>query len=86
MANTHICGECALYYALVRPHRDGKGNTDTKKGHCLDRTVYAKGKAGNPVYPAKAKVADLPHNRHKITLVRENAVLPNCTAFTARKG
>ncbi len=86
MANTHKCGECSLYHALVKPHRDGKGSTDIQKGHCLDRTVYASGKAGNPVYPAKAKTAELPHNRHKIALVRASDVHPNCLAFTARKG
>ncbi len=86
MANTIPCGECTLYHAIVKPHRDGKGSTDTKKGHCLDRTVYAKNKAGNPVYPPGAKVADLPYNRHQIVLHRDAEIVPHCTAAKKRKG
>lgn len=80
MANVVPCKECSLYYAIVKPHRNGKGSTDTKKGHCLDKTIYAKNKAGNPVYPPNAKTADLPHNRHVIVLRRADEVVAHCTA------
>ncbi len=86
MANTNPCSECNLYFALVKPHRDGKGSTDTKKGHCLDKTVYAKNKPGKPVYPPHAKVADLPFNRHTIVLRRADDVVKSCAAFVLKKG
>ena len=39
MANLIACGDCTLYHAIIKPHRNGKGSTDTHKGHCLDQTV-----------------------------------------------
>jgi hypothetical protein len=86
MANLKPCRACKLYHAIVKPHRNGKGHTDTKKGHCLDKTIYAKNKPGKPVYPARAKVKDLEFGRHEIVLRRDNEIVPHCTAFMARKG
>ena len=86
MANLIACGDCTLYHAIIKPHRNGKGSTDTHKGHCLDQTVYAKNKAGNPVYPPNAKVEDLPYNRHKVVLRRDTDVVPHCLAVKKRKG
>ncbi len=80
MANEIPCEKCSLYFAIVKPHRNGKGSTDTKKGHCLDKTIYAKNKPGNPVYPPNAKTADLPYNRHVISLRRADEVVAHCTA------
>jgi hypothetical protein len=81
MANTKPCGKCGLYHAIVKPHRNNKGVTDTRKGHCLDKTVYAKNKAGSPIYPARAKTADLEFGRHKIVLRRADEIQANCNAF-----
>lgn len=81
MSNSIKCGKCKLYHALQRPNRKkDQGPINLKKGHCLDRTVYAKNKAGSPVFPPHAKVEDLPYNRHQIALVREDTVVPHCTA------
>ena len=79
MANTIPCNECEHYHALKRPKPKG-GFKELKMGHCLDQSVYALNKPGNPVYPPKAKVAELPYNRHKIVIVRPLEVVVHCTA------
>lgn len=86
MANQIPCGECQRYHAIIKPHRNGKRSTDTGKGHCLEHTVYAKNKPGNPVYPPHAKVEDLPYNRHRIAIRRKDSVVPHCTAVIPKKG
>jgi len=86
MANTKPCGECNLYHAIIRPHRNGKGSTDTRKGHCLDKTVYASNKPGKPIYPVRAKTAVLPYHQHRIVLRRADQVQANCVAFVQKKG
>lgn len=86
MFNTHPCSECVLYHALIKPHRRGGEAKDTGKGHCLDKTVYAKNRAGNTVYPPRAKLEDLPHARHKIALRSGAEVVPHCLAFKPLKG
>jgi hypothetical protein len=86
MSNTRPCSECILYHAIIKPHRKGGESHDTGKGHCLDKTVYAKNRAGHPVYPPRAKVADLPYARHSIVLRRGVEVVPHCTAIKPMKG
>jgi len=78
MANEIKCGDCAQYYAIQKPKPKG-GFRTLNYGHCLARTVYAKGKPGKPVYPPGAKVADLPHNQHQVHVVRKGTVKPTCT-------
>jgi len=86
MANTIQCGKCTRYHAIIKPHRNGKGSTDTLKGHCLEHTVYALNKPGKPVYPPGAMVKDLPYNRHKIALRRSDEIVPQCTSAKNKKG
>jgi len=86
MANTNKCGDCTEYHAIIKPHRSGGKSTNTRKGHCLDQTIYAGNKPGNPVYPPGAKVQELPYGRHKIVLRREDEVCKHCMAFKPRGG
>jgi len=86
MANTKTCDACALYYALVKYHRRNGNAKETERGYCLAQTVFAKNRAGNPVYPPHAKTAELPDARH-ITVIRRKAeIVPHCTAFKPKKG
>jgi hypothetical protein len=84
MTDENICGACTHYHAILVP--TGKGNTrETRQGHCLARTIYAKNKPGNPVFPLGAKTADLPYARHAVVVVRKDQKMPNCTHY-AKKG
>jgi hypothetical protein len=86
MANTLPCGRCALYHPIMKPLRKKEGGfKDLKRGHCLDRTVYASNKPGKPVYPKKAKVRELPFGRHQVALVRVEQVVPHCTAAKEKR-
>lgn len=81
MANTLKCKKCIHYYAIKKPLRRKEGGfKDLNRGHCLDKTVYAKNKPGKQVYPPKAKVKELPFGRHQIFGVRADQVVENCTA------
>lgn len=82
MPNTIPCGKCQHYSELLRG--TPTGSRSQHKGHCLQHTVYASNKAGQPVYPVGATVQELPYGRHKIKLVRENKVIPSC-AFAKEK-
>lgn len=86
MPNTKTCGTCLLYHALIKPYRNGKGFKDTGKGHCLAQTVYAKNKPGSPVYPPRAKIADLPFNQHQVVVVRANEIRAFCMTYKEKKG
>ena len=79
MANTIKCGQCMFFYELKKPKPKG-GMRSLGYGHCLDRTVYAKGKPGNPVYPPGAKVADMPFDQHNVTVVKPMQLVPHCLA------
>ena len=84
MADEQICGECLRYYPITVP--TGKGSSkETSRGHCLAKSVYAKNKPGNPVYPPGAKIADLVHNQHKIVVVRKDQKSPECLFFQGAK-
>lgn len=79
MANTIKCGDCKKYHAIKKPIRSKTGGfKDLHRGHCLARTVYAKNKPGDHVYPPKAVVKDLPFGRHQIVIVHEDEVVPHC--------
>jgi hypothetical protein len=83
MANTLPCGQC-IHYAELRKPKDRGGYKSLRKGHCLDKTIFAKNKPGNHVYPPNAKVEDLPFQQHKITLVKEKEIILHCTAAKRR--
>jgi hypothetical protein len=75
-----ICGNCTHFHSIRIP--TGKGTTrETNQAHCVAKSVYAKNKPGNPVYPPGAKIADLPYAAHKITIVRRDQREPNCMDF-----
>lgn len=78
MANTVPCGKCLRYYELRKPLRKG-GSLSLHRGHCLAKTIYAANKPGDNVYPAGARVEELPYAMHKIKLVEENEIQKNCT-------
>jgi hypothetical protein len=78
-----ICGECTSFHSIRIP--TGTGSTrETDQAHCVAKSVYAKNRPGNPVYPPGAKIADLPHAAHKITIVRRDQKEPYCTDFRKR--
>ena len=77
MANTLPCNQCVYYFELRKPKERG-GYKSLKRGHCLAKTVYAKNKPGNQVYPPNAKVEDLPFQQHKIVMVKENEIILHC--------
>ena len=72
MANTTPCGDCIFYHPLVRPQSGKRAARDLRRGHCLDRTIYAVNKPGTHTYPAGAKTAHLTHGQHKIFLVNKS--------------
>lgn len=78
MANTMKCEDCAKYFKLERATRKNK-KIDTRKGHCLARTIYAKDRPGHRPYPPKARVEKLPFDRHKVVIVRADQVVSSCT-------
>jgi len=82
MANTIPCGQCIFYAELRKPKEKG-GYKSLRRGHCLDKTIYAK-KPGNIVYPPLAKVEERPFQQHKIVMVKEKEIILHCTA--AKKG
>lgn len=82
MPNTTPCGKCQRYSELFRETKAGPRSQH--KGHCLQYTVYASNKPGQPVYPVGATVRDLPFGRHKIKLVREDVIIASC-AFVKEK-
>lgn len=83
MPNTIKCGQCALYAEQLKPQPGNKPPKSLRRGHCLNRTIYAVNKPGKPVYPPGAKTTELPHGRHKIASVREDQLMAHCTAASA---
>lgn len=82
MANEK-CGDCAKFSVIKIA--TGKGVTkDSVHGHCLFKTIYAKNKPGNPVYPPGAKVEDREHAQHHVEIVRRTQVVPNCPGFSKK--
>ena len=79
------CGECKKYHAMERPKRNKSGGMiPLKKGYCLDRSVFATNRPGNEVIPPGAKTAELEFGRHKPVIVREEQIVPNCTAARSK--
>ena len=86
MANAQPCSACLHYYALVKYHRRNGNQQETNRGYCLDQSVFANNRAGNPVYPPHAKLETLPHARHKTVIRNKTDVVPHCIAFKPKKG
>ena len=82
-SNTQPCSACKKYWPLVKGLKKGK-KKKLSHGYCLERTVFASNKPGNPVYPPRAKVKELPNGNHKVILVRKSDVKANCEAFVKR--
>jgi len=80
MINTKPCGTCNYYWAIEKGLRGGKRQI-LLQGYCLDRSVFAENKPGNPVYPPKAKVEFLENAVHKITIVNANEVRQHCGKY-----
>lgn len=85
MANKNPCELCTHYYALIKYHRKSGDPRELDRGYCLDQTVFAKNRAGNPVYPPHAKVADLPYARHHTVIRGKKDVVAHCMAFKAKR-
>lgn len=83
MSNTKPCGTCNNYWALEQGLRSGKRRMLTQ-GYCLERSVFAKNKPGNPVYPPRAKVGDLENAVHKLVIVSANDLKKHCNTYKER--
>jgi hypothetical protein len=80
MQNKRPCGECSQYYPLEKGMRGGE-RRPLNQGFCLEKTVFASNKPGKPVYPPRAKTAELPNAMHNTVLVYANQVVPECQTF-----
>jgi hypothetical protein len=80
-----ICGECMYFYPIQIPTGTGS-QRETDQAHCLAKSVYAKNKPGNPVFPPGAKTADLQFAQHQIVIVRRKQHSPNCMDYKKKGG
>lgn len=80
MPNTIKCGQCALYAEQLKPQPGNKPAKSLHRGHCLNRTIYAVKKHRKQEFPPGAQTAIRRFNQHKIVSVREDAMVPHCTA------
>jgi len=79
----NTCENCIHFWPIKIP--TGKGHSkETNQAHCLAQTIYAKNKPGNPVYPPKAKTADLPYAKHHVVIVRREQSASDCQYFTKK--
>ena len=80
MANTLMCGDCVHFNSIKKALRKKEGGIkELAMGHCLIKTVYASNKPGNPVYPPRAKTAELPYGRHNVCVVKSTEIVPGCS-------
>ncbi len=77
MSNELCCGDCDYYYEIQKPKPRG-GFKSLNHGHCLAKSVYAKGKPGKPVYPPGATIKELPYGQHNVFIVRKETLVPHC--------
>lgn len=75
-----VCGDCTHFHAIRIPTGNG-ALRETAQAHCLARTIYAKNKPGNPIYPPGAKTAELPFAQHQVVIVRREQKAPDCMDF-----
>ena len=81
-ANANPCGTCTNYWALECGNRKGTRKV-LPKGYCLEKTIFASNKPGNPVYPPRAKTAELLNAVHKVTIVDATEVQVHCSMYKA---
>jgi hypothetical protein len=75
-----VCGKCVHFCPIQIPTGAGTKRM-TGQAHCLAKSIYAKNKPGDPVFPPGAKTADLQFARHQITVVRHDQRSPNCMDY-----
>ncbi len=80
MANKNKCGTCGNFYPMVKGQRDGT-TKKTKRGYCLDKSIFASNRTGKEVIPPKAKTDELPHGRHNLYVVHLDDVVENCQKY-----
>lgn len=81
---TKPCEDCSLYWEIMRALAKG-GQKKTGRGHCLARSVYASNAKGKPIYPPKAKVAELPYGHSKVIIVVGKNIDPSCESFSGEE-
>ena len=74
------CGDCQSFWPLQKGLKQG-GTKPLQHGYCLKKTIFPKNKPGNPVYPPKATVQDLPYNRAKTHIVHTDDNATNCAFY-----
>lgn len=79
------CGDCEHFWEIKKTTKNRKAYIVTGRGYCLIHTVFAEGRPGNPVYPPKARVEELPDKRHKVKIIRNNHVETGCPHASKRK-
>jgi hypothetical protein len=83
MVNLKPCGTCEHYWAIEKGLKNGQRKT-LIQGYCLDRSIFAENKPGNPVYPPKAKIEFRENAVHKIEIVMANEVRKHCGKYKGR--
>jgi len=81
--NNKPCGMCEGFFAIERGLKGGK-RKDLKHGYCLKKSLFASNKAGNPIFPPRAKTAELLNAMHKLKIVRTNQVESMCNEFATK--
>jgi hypothetical protein len=77
MANSIKCGQCEHFWAIQKGVRGGT-TIPQSRGHCVINSVYPKNKPGNPVFPPKAKLEDLPGNVARVKIVHKDTLELSC--------
>lgn len=75
------CKNCKFYWPLKKREKNGKVK-DLNRGHCLKRSIFPKNKAGNPVYPPNAIIADTEYNLIKAHIVKNTDIVTSCSDYT----
>jgi hypothetical protein len=81
--NTKPCGQCIHYHPLEKGTKGGE-RRPLSYGYCLKKSVFASNKPGDPVYPPKAVVAELPNAVHALKVVKVNQVEKHCSDYLTR--
>lgn len=81
--NTKPCGQCNGYHPIEKGSRGGE-RRPLAYGYCLKKSIFASNKPGQPVYPPKAIVAELPNAVHDLKVVKVNQVEKHCSDYIAR--
>lgn len=81
--NMKPCGECSAFFPLEKGLKGGH-RKPLCHGYCLKKSKFASNKPGDPVYPPRAVVTELPNAVHKLKIVRCNQVEKHCADFTGK--